>query len=1316
MNPPLMSIGWRRFSHKQEKGFLVWEKKWRYTRYGDRGYNSWYLDGGLRDGQQPGRGRRGGRGQLDLCWDPPGYMQARTRAGGFDQSQERPSTCWDPPQRPKPVMKERLQLHRPLSLAVARAHALELADTHVDRTRQPPSSTTSHRPWQNREGRGQVGSAPVQQASQHPRFTNVESSSIYGQLHFTNRDSSYVPPRQYKTSTIRQPTYSSDVPPRNPPEMDRLKLFDSDGISSDDDLSKIEINQEFAKNKKREELHRYEALKKQGRVDSSASDSEESSSGEEELKKPSKKTDANFFEVLIKVKNQDPILREQDAKLFESDDEDSDEEEDTASMKKGKPMYLKDVVSKQLIKAGPELSDEEDGSGDGGENNKLKSYSHEQKELRKQINRPRVSRPERIGGMMVSGIHGPKPVMKERLQLHRPLSLAVARAHALELADTHVDRTRQPPSSTTSHRPWQNREGRGQVGSAPVQQASQHPRFTNVESSSIYGQLHFTNRDSSYVPPRQYKTSTIRQPTYSSDVPPRNPPEMDRLKLFDSDGISSDDDLSKIEINQEFAKNKKREELHRYEALKKQGRVDSSASDSEESSSGEEELKKPSKKTDANFFEVLIKVKNQDPILREQDAKLFESDDEDSDEEEDTASMKKGKPMYLKDVVSKQLIKAGPELSDEEDGSGDGGENNKLKSYSHEQKELRKQIGRIRFAIWGEFDLGEEMEVGCGDSSHKGSAYLSEGTSSSLTNPNSSSNSAAIYTTARVFTSASRYSFNIKNLGTHLVRLHFSPFTSPNYDLKNGKFGVSSNGISLLTSFSANATVVKEFFVMVDRDELEIVFTPDSSFAFVSAIEVFSAPKDFFIDAGGIALISPGEISEFKQNVSNQVLETVHRVNVGGLLITPFNDTLWRSWIPDEDFLAIKSAAKVARTSDPPDYQQGGATREVAPDNVYMTAQQMNVYNGSLANHFNITWDFPVGSEGAMHLVRLHFCDIVSVALNTLYFNIYINGVTAYKDVDLYVLSLHILASPYYIDFVVKNMRGSGVVRISVGPSDMNNAMKKNAILNGVEIMRMLNYVAPSPLRSKKDGKWIVLGCVVGGVLVLILAVVMVLAILGCRKRKPKPKTRRAESAGWTSLRVFGGGSSHATISQGTVLATPSPYGLYDLKILFADLQLATDNFDKSLVVGTVYKGVLKDSVKVAVKRGVPGSRQGLPEFHTEITVLSKIRHHHLVSLVGYCEEQSEMILVYEYMEKGPLRNHLYVVRSSQVPSRNLGRRLRSVGAEYGVDRPTMGDVVWNLEYAYQLQTNDRPREEEQRATDGNGGDGEAPVVVPSRR
>lgn len=96
-----------------------------------------------------------------------------------------------------------------------------------------------------------------------------------------------------------------------------------------------------------------------------------------------------------------------------------------------------------------------------------------------------------------------------------------------------------------------------------------------------------------------------------------------------------------------------------------------------------------------------------------------------------------------------------------------------------------------------------------------------------------------------------------------------------------------------------------------------------------------------------------------------------------------------------------------------------------------------------------------------------------------------------------------------------------------------------------------------------------------------------------------------------------------------------------------------------------VYKGTLRDNRKVAVKRSVPGSRQGLPEFHAEITVLSKIRHRHLVSLVGYCDELSEMILVYEYMEKGPLKSHLY---GSKFPPLSWKQRLEiCIGAARGI-------------------------------------------------
>ncbi|PIN11387.1 KRR1-interacting protein involved in 40S ribosome biogenesis [Handroanthus impetiginosus] len=175
---------------------------------------------------------------------------------------------------------------------------------------------------------------------------------------------------------------------------------------------------------------------------------------------------------------------------------------------------------------------------------------------------------------------------------------------------------------------------------------------------------------------------------------------MGRLKLFDDDD-ESPDDFSKIEINHEFAKryehNKRREELQRYEELKKQGRLDSSDSDSEESSEDEEVIK-PSKKTDSEFFDALIKIRNQDPLLRNKDAKLFDSDSE-SEEDSDNASEekekkeKKKKPMYLKDVVSKQLIEAGAEFDDEEKENVDNEEEeNRVKTYAEEQEQLRMEF------------------------------------------------------------------------------------------------------------------------------------------------------------------------------------------------------------------------------------------------------------------------------------------------------------------------------------------------------------------------------------------------------------------------------------------------------------------------------------------------------------------------------------------------------------------------------------------------------------------------------------------------
>ncbi|KAG0454455.1 hypothetical protein HPP92_025759 [Vanilla planifolia] len=316
---------------------------------------------------------------------------------------------------------------------------------------------------------------------------------------------------------------------------------------------------------------------------------------------------------------------------------------------------------------------------------------------------------------------------------------------------------------------------------------------------------------------------------------------------------------------------------------------------------------------------------------------------------------------------------------------------------------------------------------------------------------------APLYRTARVFTGSSSYVFRINNKGTHIVRLHFYPFSNSDQDLSSAQFHVVASGFVLLRNFTASSNLsssVKEFIISVEVDELTISFVPSTflSLAFVNAIEVISAPADLIRDTG--RLVKPNNVETF-YGLSNQVLETLFRVNVGGPKVTPFNDTLWRTWSPDNAFFHSNSSTKTVYFSGRIMYQKYGASREVAPDNVYNTARVLGANSSDLISR--MTWSFPV-NQGYRYLVRMHLCDIASLALNELYFSVYINGYLAYEDFDISAATSHYLASPYYVDFVV-NAGSSGILSVSVGPSTFGESSIVNGILNGLEILKINNSV-----------------------------------------------------------------------------------------------------------------------------------------------------------------------------------------------------------------------------------------------------------------
>jgi hypothetical protein len=519
------------------------------------------------------------------------------------------------------------------------------------------------------------------------------------------------------------------------------------------------------------------------------------------------------------------------------------------------------------------------------------------------------------------------------------------------------------------------------------------------------------------------------------------------------------------------------------------------------------------------------------------------------------------------------------------------------------------------------------------------------------TNSNSitSFSDSPLYQTARVFTGSSKYSFSIGQSGRHWIRLYFYPFVYNSYNMSLANFAVSTQDHVLLSNFSVKSSaVVKEYSLNVTSNVLVITFTPSSnSFAFLNAIEVVSVPSGLITDDA--KTVSPP--GNFK-GLLPMALETVWRVNMGGQTVTPDNDTLWRTWIPDKSFLVQPDAATNASNVTAVRYVQGGATQDTAPRTVYGTATRMNpeIFPN---NNLNVSWEFNV-DPGFQYLVRFHFCDIVSTSLNQLYFNVFIGPWIVVKNLDLSTYLVTQLAAAYYMDYVLVTT-ASNKLRVSVGPSKILGAYP-NAILNGLEIMKMNNSegslsAADSVIilsdSSSKKNVGVIVGVSIGAFISVVLAGILFVLY---RKR------RRLDYQKQSKTRI--------PLSMG------SKYSNNGYRIPFLALQEATNNFDESWVIGIggfgkVYKGVLSDGTKVAVKKGNPQSQQGLAEFQTEIEMLSQFRHRHLVSLIGYCDEKNEMILVYEYMENGTLKSHLY---GSGLPSMSWKERLEiCIGAARGL-------------------------------------------------
>jgi hypothetical protein len=167
--------------------------------------------------------------------------------------------------------------------------------------------------------------------------------------------------------------------------------------------------------------------------------------------------------------------------------------------------------------------------------------------------------------------------------------------------------------------------------------------------------------------------------------------------------------------------------------------------------------------------------------------------------------------------------------------------------------------------------------------------------------------------------------------------------------------------------------------------------------------------------------------------------------------------------------------------------------------------------------------------------------------------------------------------------------------------------------------------------RSSSLAKGAIIGIVVGAVVVVLVLAALTIYVVMLRHRAKKLEEMSKPFASWGE---GGGDNGEAPKLKGA------------RRFYFAELKKATDNFSESNEIGAggygkVYKGVLPEGDLVAVKRAQKESMQGAHEFKTEIEILSRVHHRNLVNLVGFCYEQGEQMLVYEFMVNGTLRDWL---------------------------------------------------------------------------
>lgn len=227
---------------------------------------------------------------------------------------------------------------------------------------------------------------------------------------------------------------------------------------------------------------------------------------------------------------------------------------------------------------------------------------------------------------------------------------------------------------------------------------------------------------------------------------------------------------------------------------------------------------------------------------------------------------------------------------------------------------------------------------------------------------------------------------------------------------------------------------------------------------------------------------------------------------------------------------------------------------------------------------------------------------------------------------------------PELIELILTNNNLSGTIPTTLQRPKLTLDIRGNPVCNcSVKVIPPSSPTTPMSSKNKSSNIGVI-ASVVGGILGVVLGGAFLL-VFYCIRRHNKAKANKLmelPSHQGNNGNVEKNNGEHVAMANGNMQGAKA--------YSFAELTFATQNFSKKIGeggFGPVYYGKVGGQ-EVVVKVLDANSQQGVNEFNNEVQLLSRVHHKNLVSLVGYCLENKNQMLVYEFLHKGTIREHLY--------------------------------------------------------------------------